>query len=54
VLSREKGKDVVIMSLADFNSIQETLHLLGSPKNAARLMESIAQLREGKARPREL
>lgn len=43
-----------MLSLADFNSIEETMYLLGSPKNASRLMESLAQLKAGKARIREL
>ena len=36
------------------DGIDETVHLLGSPNNANRLMESIAQLRDGKAQHREL
>jgi antitoxin YefM len=43
-----------MLSLADFNSIQETLHLLGSAKNASRLMDSVAQIKAGKAQSREL
>lgn len=54
VITRVSGEHVVMLSLADFNSMQETMHLLSSAKNASRLMESIAQLRAGKARPREL
>lgn len=54
VITRVSGEHVVMLSLADFNSMQETMHLLSSAKNAGRLMESIAQLRAGKARPREL
>lgn len=54
VITRVNGEHVVMLSLSDFNSIQETLHLLGSAKNASRLMESIAQIRSGKAQPREL
>jgi len=54
VITRVSGEHVVMLSLADFNSMQETMHLLSSAKNASRLMASIAQLRAGKARPREL
>jgi antitoxin YefM len=54
VITRQNGEAVVMLSLADFNSIEETLYLLGSPKNASRLMESLAQLKAGKARTREL
>lgn len=52
VVSRVNGEHVVMLSLADYNSMQETMHLLASPRNAVRLMESIEQLRAGQARSR--
>ncbi|GAB1433933.1 hypothetical protein MASR2M32_01410 [Sphaerotilus sulfidivorans] len=52
VVSRVNGEHVVMLSLADYNSMQETMHLLASPRNAVRLMESIQQLRAGHARSR--
>ena len=36
------------------NSMDETDYLLSSPANAAHLMESITQLKAGKAKPRKL
>lgn len=54
VITRVSGEHVVMLSLSDFNSIEETMYLLGSSKNASRLMESIAQLKAGKAHFREL
>jgi antitoxin YefM len=48
VITRQRGDHVVLMSLDDYNSMQETLHLLGSPKNAERLRESIAEFKAGK------
>jgi len=54
VVTRVSGEHVVMLSLADFNSIEETMYLLGSANNASRLMESIAQLKAGKAQPRDL
>lgn len=45
VITRIGGDHIVMLSLEDFNSMQETMHLLGSVKNATRLMESNAQLR---------
>ena len=33
VVSRTKGKNVVVMDLEEYNAIQETLHLTGSAKN---------------------
>lgn len=47
VITRQGGDPVVMLSLAEWNSIQETNHLLTSPKNAARLREAIAQLDAG-------
>nr|GEU28469.1 hypothetical protein [Tanacetum cinerariifolium] len=54
IITRQSGDAVVMLSLADFNSIEETLCLLGSPKNAKRLLESMEQLKIGNARKREL
>ncbi|TDR76438.1 type II toxin-antitoxin system Phd/YefM family antitoxin [Paludibacterium purpuratum] len=50
LITRQKGEHVVLLSLDDFNSMQETLYLLSSPQNAQRLSESIAQVKAGKAR----
>ncbi|MEZ5743830.1 MAG: type II toxin-antitoxin system prevent-host-death family antitoxin [Sphingomonadaceae bacterium] len=47
VITRQGGEPVVMLSLSEWNSIQETAHLLSSPKNAARLAEGIAQLEAG-------
>jgi len=54
VVTRVSGDHVVMLSLADFNSMEETMYLLSSPKNANRLMESIAQLKTGRVQTREL
>ena len=55
VIITKKGTDaVVMMSLEDFESMQETTYLLRSPKNARRLLESIQQLEEGKGTERKL
>ena len=54
IITRSKKRPVVLMSLEDYESIEETLHLLGSPKNASRLMESIANIRAGNYQEREL
>ena len=54
VVTRVNGEHVVMLSLADFNSMEETMYLLGSANNASRLMESIAQLKAGKAQQRDL
>ncbi|MFE7100005.1 type II toxin-antitoxin system Phd/YefM family antitoxin [Streptomyces erythrochromogenes] len=35
--------DAVLMSAADYDSWQETIHLLGAPANARRLMQAVAR-----------
>jgi len=50
VITRQKGKPVVMISLDDYNAMQETLHLLSTPANARRLFESITQLQAGLAK----
>lgn len=54
VVTRQRGEPVVVMSLEDYNSMLETLHLLREPTNAERLRESIGQLEAGEAFTREL
>ena len=48
IVTRKNARAVVIMSLEDFNAIEETAYLLGNPANAERLRESIKQAEEGK------
>ena len=40
-ISRPKGRDIVIMSKSEYDGMQETFHLLSSPRNAERLLKSI-------------
>ncbi|HHV7521238.1 TPA: type II toxin-antitoxin system Phd/YefM family antitoxin [Burkholderia orbicola] len=54
VITRQRGEHVVMISLDDYNSMQETLHLLGTPANADRLRQSIAQFKAGKTVVKEL
>jgi len=54
IVTRKKSDSVVIMSLEDYAALEETAYLLRSPKNTRRLIESIAQLEDGKGTPREL
>ena len=48
IIKRGSGKGTVLLSLEEYNSIMETLHLLSSGKNAKRLFESIEQMKSGK------
>lgn len=54
VISRRDGADAVVMSLDHYQSVMETLYLVSSPANAARLAKAIAQDRAGKAKARKL
>lgn len=47
VVTRGRGELVVIVSLADWTSIEETLHLTSSTASAARLAEAIRELDAG-------
>jgi len=54
VITRQRGDHVVMMSLEDYNSMEETIYLLGNPHNAIRLTRSIKQVEAGRATIREL
>ncbi|RIX27250.1 type II toxin-antitoxin system Phd/YefM family antitoxin [Sphingomonas edaphi] len=54
VITRQKADAVVMMSLAEWNSILETLHLLSSPTNAERLISAMAELEAGEGVEHEL
>lgn len=54
IVVTDKGEQVVVMPLDEFNSWKETLYLLSSPANAAHLRGSIAQAESGQAEKREL
>jgi antitoxin YefM len=47
VIPRGGGKAVVIVSLDEWNAMKETLHVMNSPADARRLLESIAQADAG-------
>ena len=47
MITRQRGEGVVMVSASEWAAIEETLHLLQSPDNAARLQESIAELDAG-------
>jgi antitoxin YefM len=47
IIKRGSGKGAVLISLEEYNSIMETLHMLSSKKNAQRLFESIEQMQSG-------
>jgi antitoxin YefM len=54
IVTYDKAKPVVIMSLEDYQSIEETAYLLRNVTGARRLIESIEELRAGNGIEREL
>ncbi len=48
IVTRKKDSHMVLMSLEDYNSIEETAYLLSNPVMTARLRKSIAEVNEGK------
>jgi antitoxin YefM len=48
IITRNRDQAVVMLSLEDFESLQETAYLLRSPANARRLLDSIESLNAGK------
>lgn len=48
IISRRDAEDSVVMSLEQFNSLMETVHLLKTPANAKHLEESIQEYRSGR------
>lgn len=54
IITRQKEKPVVMMSLEDYSSIEETMYLLKSPANAARLAESMKQYKNKQFLKKEL
>jgi antitoxin YefM len=48
VIKRNSGKGSIIISLEEYNSMMETMHLLSSKKNADRIFESIDQIKSKK------
>lgn len=54
IITRNGEQSVVMLSLEDFQALEETAYLLRSPANAKRLLSAVAQLTAGKGTEREL
>ena len=50
IITRPGGKNVVLISLDEYNSLRETDHLLSTEANAKRLQKSIKNAQNGKTR----
>jgi antitoxin YefM len=54
VVTRQNARSVVVMSEEDYEGLMETVHLLNSPANAARLLRSIKEADQGKVTERDM
>jgi antitoxin YefM len=54
IITRSGQQAVVMLSLDDFKSLEETAYLLRSPENATRLLSAITALSKGKGKERQL
>ncbi|MFV1951645.1 MAG: type II toxin-antitoxin system Phd/YefM family antitoxin [Nitrospinota bacterium] len=54
IITRRNNETVVMISLEDYEALNETSYLLQSPRNAERLLESIEELESGKGKERDL
>jgi antitoxin YefM len=54
IIKRNTGNGAVLISLDEYNSLMETVHLLRSKINADRLYESIQQMKSGKVVKKDL
>ena len=46
IITRQNQKPIVMMSLEDYNSIEETLYLLKNSKNSSRLSNALEDLKQ--------
>jgi len=48
-IARQNGGKAVLIGLADYESYQESLYLMGNPANAERLSQGISEIESGLA-----
>ncbi|WP_032112413.1 type II toxin-antitoxin system Phd/YefM family antitoxin [Candidatus Paracaedibacter symbiosus] len=53
IITRKQG-NMVMMSLEDYNALDETAYILSDPTNAQHVLSSPAELRAGKGQERKL
>lgn len=53
-IARTRAEAVVVVAKSEWDALHETLHVLGSPENARRLREGIAELDAGRGIERDL
>lgn len=54
LITRQRGIPCVLLSLDEYQSLEETAYLLRSPANARHLLDSIDELNAGKGIERDI
>lgn len=54
IITRNRDQAVVMLSLEDYESLEETAYLLRSPANARRLTKSITEFEKGKGTKKKI
>ena len=54
IITRNREQSVVMLSLEDYQALEETAYLLRSPINAKRLLDAVIELNAGKGTERAL
>jgi antitoxin YefM len=54
IITRSGQPSVVMLSMEDYQSLEETAFLLRSPENAKRLLAAVGSLAKGKGKQRQL
>ena len=54
VISRKNGENAVVVSEEEYDRLMETIYLMRSPKNAARLVDSIEQVEQNQLKEKTL
>lgn len=54
IITRNRDQSVVLMSLDDYETLQETAHLLRAPANARRLLESMREVEKGRGKRKSM
>ena len=54
IITRKNKKNVILISIDEYNSLIETNYLLSNEANVEHLKKSIAQHKSGKVKPRKL
>jgi antitoxin YefM len=54
VITRNRDQAVVMISMAEYQALEETAYLTRSPANARRLLESTQSMEKGRGRVRKL